>query len=88
MEQAVAKTFDVPLKGVQHAGMVLGDIGEVAATLKIQGSVGLETVGFSVFRPVKLMLAQTAQTVSEALSCRAAKRLLSTSMMGQGCKFT
>ena len=62
MEQAVAKAFDVPLQRVQHAGMVLGDIGEVAAVLKTQGADGLENAGFSVFRPVKLMLAQTAQT--------------------------
>jgi len=67
MEQAVAKAFDVPLKKVQDAGMVLGDIGEVAAKLKTQGLEGLEKVSFSVFRPVKLMLAQTAQSVKEAL---------------------
>jgi DNA ligase-1 len=47
--------------------MVLGDIGEVAAILKTQGLAGLEKAGFSVFRPVKLMLAQTAQSIKEAL---------------------
>ena len=67
MEQAVARAFDVPLQKVQHAAMVLGDIGEVAATLKIQGPEGLEKAGFNVFRPVNLMLAQTAQSVDEAL---------------------
>ena len=34
MEQVVACAFDVPLQKVRHAGMVLGDIGEVAATIK------------------------------------------------------
>jgi DNA ligase-1 len=68
MEQAVARAFNVPVKKVQHASMVLGDIGEVAATLKTRGIDGLEKAGFSVFRPVKLMLAQTAQTVNEALT--------------------
>ncbi len=68
MEQAVARAFNVPLQRVQHASMVLGDIGEVAATLKTEGVEGLEKAGFSVFRPVKLMLAQTAQTVNEALA--------------------
>jgi DNA ligase-1 len=67
MEQAVAKAFHVPVQRVQHASMVLGDIGEVAATLKTEGVEGLEKAGFNVFRPVKLMLAQTAQTVNEAL---------------------
>lgn len=67
MEQAVARAFNVPLQKVQHAGMVLGDIGEVAAALKTQGAEGLEKAGFVVFRPVQLMLAQTAQSVGEAL---------------------
>jgi DNA ligase-1 len=67
MEQAVACAFNVSLGKVQHAGMVLGDIGEVAATLRTRGIEGLEMVGFKVFRPVKLMLAQTAQSVQEAL---------------------
>ncbi len=68
MEQAVAKAFNVPLTRVQHASMVLGDIGEVAATIKTKGAEALETVGFQVFRPVQLMLAQTADTVEEALA--------------------
>jgi DNA ligase-1 len=75
MEQAVARAFSVPVQSVQHASMVLGDIGEVAATLKAQGTEGLENAGFKVFRPVKLMLAQTAQTVNDALkeqNCKSA----------------
>jgi DNA ligase-1 len=68
MEQAVARAFNVPLQKVQHAAMVIGDIGEVAATLKNQGAAGLERADFTVFRPVKLMLAQTAQSVEEALA--------------------
>ena len=67
MEQAVARAFDVPLQRVQHVAMVLGDIGEVAEKLKTEGIESLEKAGFSVFRPVKLMLAQTAQSVEEAL---------------------
>ena len=76
MEQAVAQAFDVPLQRVQHASMVLGDIGEVAATIKTQGAEGLEKAGFSVFRPVKLMLAQTAQSVQEALAEHGGKSAL------------
>jgi DNA ligase-1 len=68
MEQAVARAYDVPLQKVQNAAMIMGDIGEVAAILKIQGALGLEKADFSVFRPVKLMLAQTAQSVQEALA--------------------
>jgi DNA ligase 1 len=67
MEQAVARAFEIPLVRVQHAAMVLGDISEVAFALKSGGVVCLESVGFSVFRPVQLMLAQTAQSVKDAL---------------------
>jgi DNA ligase-1 len=68
MEQAVAKAFDVPFQKVQHSSMVLGDIGEVAEVLKTQGSDGFDRVDFRVFRPVKLMLAQTVSTIDEALT--------------------
>ena len=67
MEQAVAKAFDVPLETVQNASMALGDIGEVAAIAKTEGKVRLSQIGFQVFRPVKLMLAQVASDVDEAL---------------------
>ena len=73
MEQVVARAFDVPLQRVQHASMVLGDIGEVAATLKTQGSIAIEKASFTVFRPVKLMLAQTAKSVNEALKTHGGK---------------
>jgi DNA ligase-1 len=68
MEQAVAKAFDVHLAIVQKASMALGDIGEVAAIAKTAGKKGLSQVGFQVLRPVKLMLAQTADDVSDALA--------------------
>jgi DNA ligase 1 len=68
MEQVVAKAFAVPLQSIRHGSMVLGDIGEVAAVLKMRGVEVLENVSFRVFRPVKLMLAQTAQSVQEALT--------------------
>jgi DNA ligase-1 len=68
MEQAVAKAFEVPLATVQKASMALGDIGEVAAIAKTEGTVRLSQIGFQVFRPVKLMLAQVASDVGEALA--------------------
>jgi DNA ligase-1 len=68
MEQAVAKAFEVPLATVQKASMALGDIGEVAAIAKTEGVARLSQVGFQVFRPVKLMLAQVASGVEEALA--------------------
>jgi DNA ligase-1 len=67
MEQSVAKAFQIPLKVVQEASMITGDIGEVAAIARIQGREGLSKIGFKVFRPVSLMLAQMADNVAEAM---------------------
>jgi DNA ligase-1 len=67
MEQTVSEAFEVPLDVVQRAGMIVGDIGEVAAVAKKDGEEGLRKIGFEVFRPVSLMLAQMADDVVEAL---------------------
>ena len=67
MEQAVSKAFQIPLEIVQKTCMTLGDVGEVAAIAKTQGKEGLSKIGFRVFRPVRLMLAQMAKDVGEAL---------------------
>lgn len=67
MEQAVSKAFQIPLKLVQESGMITGDIGEFAFIAKTQGMEGLSKIGFLVFRPVSLMLAQMADNVAEAL---------------------
>lgn len=67
MEQAVAKAFEVPLEMVQNATMAMGDLGEVAEKIRIEGKEGLSRIDFEVFRPVNLMLAQMANDVSEAL---------------------
>jgi DNA ligase-1 len=67
MEQAVSKAFQIPLETVQKASMTIGDVGEVAAIAKNQGKEALSKIGFKVFRSVKLMLAQTASNVAEAL---------------------
>ncbi|MGD8565226.1 MAG: ATP-dependent DNA ligase [Candidatus Bathyarchaeota archaeon] len=67
MEQAVSKAFQIPLKTVQEAGMIIGDIAEVASLAKTGGVESLLKVKFKVFRPVNLMLAQTSVDVGEAL---------------------
>lgn len=72
MEQAVSKAFDVPLKAVQQANMSLGDIGETALLAK-KGREFLFNLSFRVFRPVKPMLAQVAESVDEALKVHRGK---------------
>jgi DNA ligase-1 len=67
MEQAVSKAFQIPLKGVQEASMITGDVSAVASIARIEGKEGLRKIGFKVFRPVSLMLAQMADSVAAAL---------------------
>jgi len=67
MEQAVSKAFQISPEVVQRVSMTVGDIGEVAAIAKTEGKEGLLKIGFRVFRPVRLMLAQMADDVAEAL---------------------
>jgi len=67
MEQAVAKAFNIPLKVVQTASMLTGDIGGVATLAKLEGKTGLLRVRFKIFRPIKPMLAQMIATIEEVL---------------------
>jgi len=67
MEQTVAEAFQIPLEDVQKASMTIGDIGEVAAKAKTEGKESLLNIGFKVFRPVRLMLAQMVNDIAEAL---------------------
>ena len=67
MEQAVSNAFQIPQELIQKASMTVGDIGEVAVKAKIEGKDSLFKIGFTVFRPVKLMLAQMADGVADAL---------------------
>ena len=66
-EKAIAKAFGIPLSTVQKASMVLGDTGEVAKLAKTESTETLTRLAFKVFRPVKLMLAQAADSVEEAI---------------------
>ena len=76
MEQAVATAFNVPLNKVQTANMILSNLGQVATILKRQGRLGIEAIDFEVFRPVLPMLAQSADSIKEALSEQGGKSAL------------
>ena len=67
MEQAVSKAFQIPIRTMQNASMIAGDIGEVAAKARIGGSEALSRIDFRIFRPVQLMLAQMEEDASETL---------------------
>lgn len=65
MELAVSKAFNIPHDTVQRASMLTGDIGEVAATAKVEGKEGVLKIHIRIFRPIKPMLAQTAEDLNE-----------------------
>jgi DNA ligase-1 len=68
MEVAIAEAFKLPLTLVRTANMLRGDIGEIAYLARSQGKEGLKRLRFTIFRPVKPMLAQMASSVTEALT--------------------
>ncbi len=76
MELAVSKAFSVPLKMVQKATMITGDIGEVAAICKREGAKSVSNLNFKVFRPFRPMLAQNAENLREVLKEHGGKTAL------------
>ncbi len=67
MELAVSKAFSVPHDLVRRASMLIGDIAEAAAIAKTNGREGILKLHFKVFRPIKPMLAQTADTIDQII---------------------
>ena len=65
VEEAIAKAYDVPLKDVQRANMLLGDIGE---TLTLASSDSLADAHMRLFHPIDFMLASPAESAADALS--------------------
>jgi DNA ligase-1 len=63
VEEAIAKAYDEPFRGVQRANMLLGDIG---ATLELAADHRLTAVGMRLFHPIGFMLASPVSDVAEA----------------------
>jgi DNA ligase-1 len=73
MESAISKSFSVPLKVVQKASLFTGDICELALLCKNHSYEDGTKKSFTIFRPIKVMLAQTAENISEALDIHGGK---------------
>jgi DNA ligase-1 len=67
MAEAVARAGEVPAAAVRRAAMLSGDLAEVAAAVVADGEAGLGRFRLRVLRPVKPMLAKTADSLEEAL---------------------
>jgi DNA ligase-1 len=67
MVEAVARAAEIPAAAVRRALMLAGDLQPVAIAALTSGTAGLAEFGLQVLRPVKPMLAQTADSVPEAI---------------------
>jgi DNA ligase-1 len=65
VEEAIAKACAAPLRDVQRANMLLGDIGE---TLRLAAGGNLAEARMRLFHPLGFMLASPAESAEEALS--------------------
>jgi DNA ligase 1 len=68
MVDAVSRAADVPAPALRRAAMLSGDLAEAAAATLTEGEAGLARFGLTPLRPIKPMLAQTAEDVGDALA--------------------
>ena len=68
MVDAVAAAAKVPVQTLRRAVMLAGDLGKVAAAVLAEGEPALSQYSVRLFQPVQPMLADSAETVSEALA--------------------
>ena len=67
MRDATASAFKVPVSAVEHAYETLNDWGEVAMIAKEQGEKGLLNLELKPGRPFRVMLAQKAASITDAI---------------------
>ncbi len=66
--EAVARAGNVPAVEVRRALMLTGDLGETSAIAMTAGRDGLQAVEFQPMRPVRPMLASTAEDAGSAVT--------------------
>ena len=76
MELAISRAFGVNTEVVRRASMLSGDLGEVAENAKLHGSESLRKMKFRFFRPIRPMLAQNAESLSEILETHGGRTAL------------
>jgi DNA ligase-1 len=72
---AVARAADVPPAAVRRALMLAGDLGVVAEAALTDGVSGLSRFRLTLLRPLKPMLAQTAEDIAGALATASPARI-------------
>ncbi|OQY95392.1 MAG: hypothetical protein B6D41_06235 [Chloroflexi bacterium UTCFX4] len=64
---ALARTTGISATTIRRANQLAGDVGAVAFAAITQGEKGLQKLGLQIGHPLKPMLAQSAETVADAL---------------------
>jgi DNA ligase-1 len=64
---ALARNTDIPAATIRRANQLAGDVGAVAYAAIALGEPGLQKLALRIGRPLKPMLAQSAETVAGAL---------------------
>ena len=67
LEEALAKKFNVPIDKLKRAHMIVGSISYLSKILLAHGNSFIEVVRPEIFKPLKVMLAETAETPEEIL---------------------
>lgn len=68
VRDAIARAFGVGEDLVERAYMVTNDLGKVAVIAKKSGKEGLEKIKIELHTPVRMMLAQVAESFEEAIA--------------------
>jgi DNA ligase-1 len=68
LAEAIAKASGVDAAAVRRALMLAGDPGHVARAALADGAAGLAAFALELFRPVQPMLAETAESASDAMA--------------------
>ena len=68
MADAVARATELPVADVRRAAQLAGDLPSVTRAALAGGAAALRAIGVQLFRPLQPMLAQAADTVTDALS--------------------
>jgi DNA ligase-1 len=82
MLDAIAVAADLPATAVRRAAMYSAGVGAIARAALIEGAAALERFQLTLFSPVTPMLAQTADTVLEALQTLGGEAALEWKMDG------
>ncbi len=67
IRDAIAKAWNIESDMVERAYMITNDFGRVAVVAKNEGRKGLEKLRIELHIPVKMMLAQVAESIDEAV---------------------